>query len=90
MLPLRKHLLPSLPLPFPPRRLHQLPLPLPLPPHPPPLPVPDKLLTGIELILTERHRTVKDEGFGQESDDAYLNGELARAAYCYEWSARTG
>lgn len=35
------------------------------------------------LILAERDRQIKKEGWSAEHDDAYINGELERAGRCY-------
>lgn len=41
-------------------------------------------LSKAELdVLAERFRQVSEEGFTPEKDDAYVQGELARAAGCY-------
>jgi hypothetical protein len=40
--------------------------------------------SGLELILAERKRQVEGEGFNFAHDDKYTNGELTRAASCYE------
>ena len=40
--------------------------------------------TGRELIELERHRQISVEGWTYKHDDEYINGELSKAAYCYE------
>lgn len=39
--------------------------------------------SAIELVKEERERQIKEEGFGPEHDDKWVNGELANAASCY-------
>lgn len=38
-------------------------------------------------IVDERVRQVEQEGFDEQHDNAYVNGELAMAAACYAMSA---
>jgi len=40
-------------------------------------------MTGAELIAEERARQIADEGFAEEHDLQYENGELVNAAICY-------
>lgn len=40
--------------------------------------------TAVAEIAAERRRQVEVEGWAPEHDDAYSNGEMARAAYCYQ------
>lgn len=42
------------------------------------------MATGIELIIAERQRQVNQEGWTSEHDDKYINGELSKAAFCYQ------
>lgn len=39
--------------------------------------------TGIELIAQERQRQIEVEGWTEEHDRKWKNGELAKAAACY-------
>ena len=39
--------------------------------------------TAIQLIADERERQLKEEGWTEEHDDEYFQGELAAAAACY-------
>lgn len=50
----------------------------------------EALTSGLELIAQERARQVNVENWTPEYDDQqHDGGQLAMAAYCYEWSART-
>jgi hypothetical protein len=40
-------------------------------------------MTGIERIAAERKRQIEEEGFTEEHDDQWVNGELIKAAICY-------
>jgi hypothetical protein len=40
-------------------------------------------LPGVQAITEERRRQIEIEGWTPSHDDAYRNGELARAAACY-------
>ena len=42
---------------------------------------------GFQRILAHRAHQISVEGFTEANDDAYKRGELATAAYGYEWSA---
>lgn len=42
---------------------------------------------GVQIILDERRRQVLFEKFDAEHDDKLTDGQLARAAQCYEWEA---
>jgi len=44
-------------------------------------------MTALEDVAAERRRQVEVEGRTQEGDDAYLSGQLARAAACYALNA---
>lgn len=39
---------------------------------------------GVQIVLAERRRQIRFEGFDAERDDGYQNGELGRAALLYE------
>ena len=39
---------------------------------------------GVRIVMAERRRQKVFEGFDDERDDGYVNGELAQAAECYE------
>lgn len=39
---------------------------------------------GVTIVMAERKRVIQVEGFNAARDDGYTNGELARAAQCYE------
>ena len=39
--------------------------------------------TGIELIMQERLRQIKEEAYTSKHDDEHTDGELADAAACY-------
>lgn len=39
---------------------------------------------GVQVVLDERKRQIQFEGWSAEHDDQHKNGELARAAQCYE------
>jgi hypothetical protein len=43
--------------------------------------------SGAGLIVAERARQVTDEGFRSDHDEAWTDGELVRAAYCYAAAA---
>lgn len=43
--------------------------------------------TGVELIAEERAAHKTREGWTNEGDDEYRNGELARAGACYAMNA---
>jgi hypothetical protein len=42
---------------------------------------------AIEDVIAERKRQVEVEGFTTDHDDAYMRGELAKAAACYALKA---
>lgn len=41
-------------------------------------------MKGIELITEERQRQIEKEGWTYKHDDRYINGELSKAAFCYQ------
>lgn len=43
---------------------------------------------GLGLIVDERLRQIREEGFSPEHDDAHVNGEISAAAKCYVGWAR--
>lgn len=55
--------------------------------HPQPWIVQGKLTPGPKIVLAERKRQMQVEGFDSARDDGYTNGELGRAAQCYEREA---
>lgn len=40
---------------------------------------------GVKDVLAERQRQIKSEGYSPESDDAYWQNDLVKAAVCYAW-----
>lgn len=46
-------------------------------------PLPEPPPTGLELVIAERERQIKEEGFDAEHDKQHQRGELTLAAACY-------
>ncbi|KAB6714295.1 hypothetical protein [Roseobacter sp. TSBP12] len=55
-------------------------------PHPPEY-QPVMLSAAVHDALAERRRQIEVEGFSEDRDDKYVDGELASAALCYVMSA---
>lgn len=53
-------------------------------PRPQPWIVKGRHTPGVIIVMAERKRCIQMEGFDATRDDGYTNGELARAAQCYE------
>lgn len=43
-----------------------------------------ELTPGVKIVLAERKRQISREGWDAAHDDKHVNGELGRAAQCYE------